>query len=268
MESKYPLLTYVRHAFYNWYNYGGMILFGGLGLIMQEPAYFLFGAGLELTYLYYMSMNPRFRRAVDAELEEKKQLQVDVLRDALWPLIHSDLRERFGELENLVAKLRAEKPVPGVDASMLKDNQRKVAVLLGNYLKLSVAVSRYRNYLAGVNEATIKGDIARLGKELESASERVAEIKKKNVEILEKRLEKVTKAKSNCEYLVAQLQTIEDTLRLVVDQAVTLSDPKGTAVQIDTLLDTLKETDLVAAEMDAFEELEAGLTDEVIPTKQ
>jgi hypothetical protein len=48
-----------------------------------------------------------------------------------------------------------------------------------------------------------------------------------------------------------------------VDQAVTLSDPKGMSMQIDSLLTTLNDTDQIASEIDSFEELDSGLSDEI-----
>jgi hypothetical protein len=77
--------------------------------------------------------------------------------------------------------------------------------------------------------------------------------------VLKKRAEKVEKAKANSQYLAAQMETIADTLRLVVDQAITLSDPKGMGVQIDNLLSSLQDTEIVAAEMEGFEEFEQGM---------
>jgi len=269
MEAKYPLSTYVKYAFHNWYNYGGLILFGGLGLIFREPGWWLMGAGLELGYLYYLSTNVRFHRAIDAILEDRKHLEVTALRNALWPYIHDDLRQRYSELEALAARMRTEPPMPaGYDSDMFKENQRKVATLLGSYLKIAVAVTRYRNYQASVNADAVKGDITRLQGELATAGERVREIKQKNIEILQKRLEKIEKAQANCEYLVAQMKAIEDTMRLVVDQTVTLSDPKGTGMQIDNLLNTLQDADLIASEMENFEELEQGMIDDVVGLPQ
>jgi len=81
-------------------------------------------------------------------------------------------------------------------------------------------------------------------------------------------MEKLIKAKANCEYLLAQMETIEDTMKLVIDQAITLSDPKGMGLQIDTLLLNLQETELVAAEMESFTELEQGLSDEIFPLER
>jgi hypothetical protein len=269
VEPKNSFPTYLKHAFQNWYNYGGMILFGGLFLIFREPGWLFLGSGLEIAYLYMLSTNPRFQRVIDSELEELKSLKVEELARALFPHIDQDLRQRYGELDSLSARLRSDMlPAAGDSREMLKENQRKVAVLLASYLKIAVAVTRYRHYLTAINPEMINKDVTRLTKEMESADDRIKAVKQKNLDILKKRLEKIDKAKANSEYLAAQMEAIEDTMRLVVDQAVTLTDPKGMGTQIDNLLQTLQDTDLIAAEMEPYAELEAGYSENLeLPEK-
>jgi hypothetical protein len=267
MSGKYPFKEYLRQAFHNWYNYGLLILFGGLGLINGNLGWFLVGAALEIVALYNVAGDRRFQRYVDSVLEDEKELQVFGLRNSLWPYIADDLRAKYMDLEQLSARMRGDvTSFSKIKDPLIKDNIRKISVLLSSYLKLAVAVTRYRNYLDGVNESQIDGDIARLKKEMGGAEERVQEIKQKNIDILSKRLEKITKAAANVDYLGAQMETIADTMRLVVDQAITLSDPKGMSVQIDSLLTTLQDTDLIAAEMESLDELEAG-HDEFVPRR-
>jgi hypothetical protein len=88
-------------------------------------------------------------------------------------------------------------------------------------------------------------------------------VKLKNIEVLQRRLEKIHKARANREYLAAQLQTIEDTLRLAVDQAITLSDPQGAGVQVETLLQNLQDSEQLASELDSLLDLDLGLDDDL-----
>ena len=264
MSADHPWTVYVKRAFQNWYNYGALILCGGLALILREPGWLLLGGGLELGYLYMMSGNPRFRRHVDSQIMAEQELDIEPLREQLWPHIEESLRQRYRELARLAERLEGE------TASELRkrdpfyiENKRKVAVLLANYLKIAMAVTRYNSYLSGVDQQGIVANIERLEQEISSADERVQQVKQKNIDVLRKRLDKLVKAKANSEYLIAQMETIEDTMQLVVDQAITLSDPRGMGSQIDNLLLNLQETELIAAEMEPFSELEHGF-DEVI----
>jgi len=271
MSQRYSWTTYLKHAFNNWYNYISIGLIIGLALIFKQEGLLYLGAAAEIVYLYMCVSNPRYLRYVDSLIGEERELDIEPLREHLWPLIEDSLRQRFTKLAELANKFEGET----ISTLQKKDpfyqeNRRKVAVLLANYLKIAFAVTRYQAYLADVDPEEIQLDIERLEEEILDASERVQQVKKKNIEVLTKRLEKLKKASANCTYLSAQMETIEDTMKLVVDQAITLSDPKGTGMQIDNLLLNLQETELVAAEMESFDELEQGLTDEVfhLPEKE
>ena len=269
MSKRNDWSAYLKYAFHNWYNYIAMGLTVGLALILKQEGIIYMGAAAELLYLYMCVSNPRYQRHVDSLLAKEDELDIEPLRLQLWPLINSELKLRYGKLAALTQKLD-QKDVAAVIKRdpFFMENQRKIAVLLANYLKITVAVTRYQSYLADVDPAEIEENIKRLEKEIPEANERVKSIKLKNVEVLQKRMEKLIKAKANCEYLLAQMETIEDTMKLVIDQAITLSDPKGMGLQIDTLLLNLQETELVAAEMESFTELEQGLSDEIFPLER
>jgi hypothetical protein len=257
-------MEYVRRAFHNPYNYGCLVLLGGVGLIDGNIGWFAIGAALEGLYLYFMASNPRFQRVVDSELEDEVLVNVDRLKSSLWEYVDPSLRKRYSDIEQLAGRLRKDmQNFSQLKDPLIKENIRKVATLMASFLKLCVAITRYRNYLGSTDPKALEKDISRLEEEALGADERVAAVKAKNVDVLKKRLEKVTKARANVEYLAAQLETIEDTMRLVVDQAVTLTDPKGMSTQIDSLLYTLNDAELIAQEMESFEELEAGLADSV-----
>jgi hypothetical protein len=261
--ARHSWWTYIKHAYRNYFNYGAMAAVVALALFFRNAGVLFLGAGLELLYLYMLSTNPRFHRHVDSLLEADRELRIDELRQRLWPLISAELQESYQQLANLANRLEAE----DIQATSKRDpfyteNQRKVAVLLASYLKLAVAVTRYNNYLDSVDEDAINSNVKRLESELDKADEKVQKVKMKNIEVLRNRLDKVDKAKANSEYLFAQMETIEDTMSLVVDQAITLSDPKGMGLQIDNLLMNLKETELIASEMESFTELEEGLADD------
>lgn len=260
VELRHPWHVYLKRAFQNWYNYGAMGLAVGLALILQNEAPLYLGIAGELVYLYMMISNPRYLRHVDSQIEDENQLNVEALRNKLWPYIEDQYRARYMQLEQKAHRLDDE------DISALRkrdpyyqQNLRKIAVLLANFLRIAMAVTRYTLYLRDINPETIKGNIARLEKESENADPRIKDVKSKNIEVLSKRLEKIERAMTNRDYLQAQMDTIEDTMSLTIDQAITLTDPKGMGMQIDNLLANLQETELITSEMEAFEELQAGM---------
>ncbi|MCB1217878.1 hypothetical protein KDL44_10820 [bacterium] len=265
MKAKQSSLRYVKHAFCNWWNYSALLLPVALSLISDNPAWLLIGAGLEIGYLYMQAGNPRYRRMVDSLFDDAREHDATGVRESVWQYLSDEHRRVYAGLEHEAARLEdddvgtAQRRDP-----YYQDNRRKVQRLLISYLQLARAVSRYAQYIDGADEQRIRRDIERLQDEIGKAEERVREVKLKNVDVLGRRLAKLQKAHANLDYLSAQLETIEDTLHLVVEQAITLSDPRGSSMQIDNLLGNLEETEMLAAEMDAYLELQDGLTDEVI----
>jgi len=264
MSQQNSFAVYLKHAFQNTYNYIGLGLSAGLALIFREPGWLYLGAAGEIIYLYMCLTSQRFMRHVDSIEGEEAELDIEPLRAHIWPMITNNLRERYNQLDQLTSRFREEKSATLKERDpFYQENRRKIKVLLANYLKIALAVTRYQEYLGGVDADEITENIERLKKEIPDSIERVQDVKKKNIEILTKRLQKLEKAVANSDYLNAQMETIEDTMRLVVDQAITLTDPKGMGLQIDNLLMNLQETELIAAEMDAYTELEQGMLDDV-----
>ena len=263
VELRHPWQEYLKRAFCNWYNYSALALMAGMALIFQNEAPLYLAIAGELVYLYMMITNPRYIRHIDSQIAKENELNVGALRNRLWPYIDEEYRERYLRLEQMAHRLDDE------DVSALRkrdpyyqQNLHKIAVLLGSFLRIAVAVTRYSKYLRGIDPEEIKGNIARLEEEqAQAADKRVQEVKAKNIDILVKRIEKLDKAKANSDYLQAQMDTIEDTMSLTIDQAITLTDPRGMGVQIDNLLANLQETELIAKEMEAYDELEAGFSD-------
>ncbi len=268
MAQQRSNLVYLGHAFSNWYNYAGLLAAVALSLALREPGWLMIAGGLEVVYLYMLAFNPRYRRLVDSIFGDKQVLDVEAVRTQLWPDVQEVYRQRFAALSGTLARLH------GSDISITQqrdpyyqDNQHKISVLLVNFLRIAVAIGRYDNYAAQDNAQTVTDGIKRLIAEADQADERVKQIKLKNIEILRQRLDKMTRAKANREYLEAQLQAIEDTLKLVVDQTLTLSDPKGIGMQVDNLLLNLKDTEMISGEMDSYLELTEGLDYPVAPIK-
>ena len=265
MSQKHSFTVYLKHAFMNTYNYIGLGAAAVLALAFRQPGWLYLGAAGELVYLYMCLTSERFMRHVDSQLGQEAELDIEPLRAHVWPLIANELRERYNSLEQLTGRFKDETAATLRERDpFYVENRRKIKVLLANYLKIALAVTRYNEYLKDVDPEEIKENIARLEKEIPAAAERVQEVKRKNIDVLTKRLDKLEKAVANRDYLHAQMETIEDTMKLVVDQAITLTDPKGMGLQIDNLLMNLQETELIAAEMDAYTELEQGMLDEVV----
>ena len=262
MDGQNSLVTYIKHAFQTYANYGLLLVICLLAVVTRQPGWLAIGAGLELAYLGTLTFNPRFQRLVDSQVGDAAQLNIEPLKARLLPVIAPEMRQRFTTLEQLTAQILGGNVVPALKRDpYFQDNQRKVATLLVSFLRIAFALTRYAQYLSTNDPQKVQADIDRLEGEAMTADERTQAVKMQNIDILKQRLDKIKRAAANREYLSAQLQTIEDTLQLVVDQAVTLSDPKGAGLQVETLLQNLKDSEQISGEMDSMLDMDLGQDD-------
>ena len=116
--------------------------------------------------------------------------------------------------------------------------------------------------------------------EMKSGPERVQQIKARTRAVLQKRLERYTKAVENRDLIDAQTETVQEVLQLLRDQSYSMRDPHSITEQIDGLVSSAEETergvkdmeDILAIERDALApgnldadieaELQAGKTAE------
>ena len=93
-------------------------------------------------------------------------------------------------------------------------------------------------------------DIEEVRSELDEQSPRVKAIKKRRLRILEQRLDRFKKSKENLEIIEEQLATIEDVIKYIHEQSLTLRDPEAITFQLDTLLNEVEETEASVEEIE------------------
>ena len=79
---------------------------------------------------------------------------------------------------------------------------------------------------------------------------RVRAIKERRRRILEQRLARIKKVRENLEIIEAQLDTIDDVIRYIHEQSLTLRNPEEITFQLDTLLSEVEETEAAVAEIE------------------
>jgi hypothetical protein len=162
-----------------------------------------------------------------------------------------DLRDRI--LENYGR-------VPG--GSVLADtSSTRVDGLLASFVRLLSTLNSYRRYLTNTDRKALEKELADLKAELDSGcgdSEKVREVKKRRVEILGKRLERFDRAAESRELISHQLASIDDFMRLLHEQSITLRDPDVLGQQLEHLAVEIQTTDDTVREMEKF----AAITEE------
>lgn len=248
-------INYTREAFMNPINLGGLLIatltaffISGLGDVSSVLLTTVFG--VELLYLGIVPKLPRFRKKT--ELKKIKERHASNNEKDLFQSLDRASQKRFLVLKHL-AKLVQEnfEKLPYSTQGLLDNISKKINELLGNYLTLLDLIKRYELYLNTSLETNLKEEVVRQIEEINSTeSEKLKKTKARRVAIMQKRLQKFKVAKEK--YLVCEthLETIEDAVRYIYEQSMTMSNPEEIGFQLDNLLTEVDETSHLIEELD------------------
>ncbi|MFH5830853.1 hypothetical protein ACG2F4_02130 [Halalkalibaculum sp. DA3122] len=248
-------INYTREAFLHPLNMGGLLVaaisafvLADVGLISNLILTMTFGT--ELMYLGIVPRLPRFRKNVKLKkLRERNAAAGDktVFRD-----LDEKSRRRFLVLKHL-AKLTKENfdKLPYSSQGLLENIRKKIEELISNYLTLLDLHKRYQLYMNTSVEEGLKREVEQEEAEIEGVeSERLKRTKARRIRILKKRLKKFEIAKEK--YLICEthLETIEDAIRYIYEQSMTMSNPEEIGFQLDNLLEEVEETSQIIEDLD------------------
>ena len=242
-----------------------LAVFGVLGL--ANPGFWFLGAAAEIAYLGALSSSGRFQKLVQGErLAEKAQDHDDRVKTSFQRLSrHSQTRYR-----NLVAECRqilglAELEAGGDVFQGLRTG--KLNELLWLFLRLLKSREQIMNTQARVRRGQLEEDIAALRKRAEGADpdSPLARSLWATLSIQVKRLENLDNASENLAVVDAELERIEQQVRLLREESAVSGSPEVLSARLDAVSSSLTETsrwmdehaDLLGPE--ESEELSAGL---------
>tara|TARA_R110000868_G_scaffold410693_5_gene699827 strand:+ start:2412 stop:3302 length:891 start_codon:yes stop_codon:yes gene_type:complete len=256
MSTEELNINYTREAFLNPINLGvllvstlGALFFSNLSVdvsnILLTTVF-----GMELMYLGVVPKLPRFRKK--AELKKIKERHASSNEKELFQSLDSASQKRFLVLKHL-AKLVQEnfEKLPYSSQGLLDNIGKKIEELLGNYLTLLDLIKRYEIYLNTSLETNLKEEVVRQIEEIRTIeSEKLKRTKSRRVAIMQKRLQKFKIAKEK--YLVCEthIETIEDAVRYIYEQSMTMSNPEEIGFQLDNLLTEVDETSQLIDDLD------------------
>ena len=257
--------SYLRHAFVNGVN---LTVLGGAAvasLALLNPLPFLIAAGAELVYLGTVPSLPRFKRFVRAKRERARHELEEKSTGSMLEGLSPNQRESYFVLRDLRDRiLENYSRVPG-GAALAETSMARMDGLLASFVRLLTTLNSYRRYLTHTDRKAIEKELADLKSELAGEhgdSEKVREVKQRRVEILEKRLERFDRAAESRELISHQLASIDDFMRLLHEQSITLRDPDVLGQQLDHLAIEIQATDETVREMEKF----AAITEELSPS--
>jgi hypothetical protein len=230
--------NYLKAAFANVYN---LSLLGGAFAASALTGDYIIGAvalGVEAIWLILGPDFKLFQRAVNnAEREEKEKAdraRVAKLMEALpereWQRAHA-LDELKREIE------RDMQTNPSFQAILLQSELDKMSQLHQSFVQLATACTRAESYLMAVDLKDLQRQMqTQKGVEEKMTDPAVREIARKNQHVLEKRLETIEEIQKFLARARGQMNLIENTVRLLRDQVLTMTSPDQLGEQLDDLL--------------------------------
>jgi hypothetical protein len=247
--------SYLLAALLSQYNLVALGAAAVLSVAALSPLPFVAALGLELIYLGTVPNLPGFKRLV------RRQRQADRLSGQLEQLgkmldeLSPNQREYYFSLRELRDKiLENYRRLPG-GGGLAETSSGRVDGLLVSFVRLLATLNNYRRYLNNVDRKALERELAELRVELgggEAGAEKLKEIKQRRVEILEKRLERFDRAAGSRELISHQLASIEDFMRLLHEQSITLRDPQTVGPQLEGVSAEIQATDETVREMEGF----------------
>lgn len=209
----------------------------------------LFTAAAELIYLGTMPRQDRFRRVVRSRRAAEHAKPPS--QKELFHSLAKHSQRRYARLRKLEKDISANyRKLSYASQGMLDSHMAKINGLLDSYLNLLYQKERYDFTSRTSIETEVIKAMSELRADMEDDPPRVKAVKARRLRILEQRLDRSKKGQENLEIIKAQLETIEDVTKYILEQSLTLRNPEEITFQLDTLLSEVEETQASVIEME------------------
>lgn len=247
-------INYTKEAFLNPMNLGFLIMamLTAFFLSGSEPWFnlaLIMAAALELMYLGVVPRNERFRRAVRSQRAAEHAKPPS--QKEIFQLLTKTSQRRYAKLRRLEKDIATNyRKLSYATQGLLESHLDKIDGLLDSYLNLLYQKERYEYTVQSGTESEVVQAISALREDMADDSAKVRAIKERRLRILEQRLERFKKSHENLEIIEAQLETIEDVVKYIHEQSLTLRNPEEITFQLDTLLTEVEETEAAIEEIE------------------
>ncbi len=257
-------INYTKEAFLNPWNLTFLIaaMVTAFGVSLAGPDFLfetvlLFAAALELVFLGTVPRQERFRKVIRAR--QAAEHAKPPSKKEIWRLLNRPNQKRYYRLKDLEKEIENNyRKLSYASQGLLESHLTKIDGLLDSYLNLLYQMERYEQYSQQTAENEVVRSISALHEDMADDSPRVRAIKERRMKILEQRLGRFKKSQENLEIIEAQLETIEDVIKYIHEQSLTLRNPEEITYQLDLLLSEVEETE---ASVEEIEEVFARPTD-------
>jgi hypothetical protein len=207
--------------------------------------------GVEIIILGSIPRTEIFRKWV--KYRKLKARKTESTEKELFNQLDAATQKRFLVLKHLSKLIKDNfDRMPYASQGMLTSIQKKLDGILTSYLNLLYSYRRYGQFINQVAEDKLQEQIAEERKEMDEASlEKLKAYKQRRILILNKRIERIKNAKEKYLICETQLETLEDAVKYIYEQSLTMNNPEEIGFQLDNLLNEVEETNIIFAELES-----------------
>jgi hypothetical protein len=249
-------IHFTREAFLHPVNLGFLLTVSFLALLFSGTPWmptilFSIGVGLELLYLGTVPQKPWFRRHVTSRRNEELR-RSGLIEKSRFDQLELANQKRFLTFRTIHDKVLVNfERLPESARPLTRQLIRRLEQMMKDYLDHLVLQERYHEYLDHISPESITIEMRKLKKEIAAVtSGRLAEVKQRRLQILEKRLERHHVAAEKAEICRSQQETMEDAIRYVHEKSITMSHPDELDGHLDRLISELEETSAIIQDID------------------
>lgn len=248
-------INFTREAFLHPVNLGFLFVSALTAFFVNDigmMANFVFtmAIGIELVYLGVVPKTNVFRNFIMKRAIKEKPRKLK--EKEMFYNLDARSQKRFLILKSISDKVQANfKKFPSTSKGLTSNIESKLEELLSNYVSMLDSLERYEAYIKATSESELIDEIDELKDEIaQIKSEKLRQIKSRRMGILKKRHEKLAVARERLQICESQLETIEDAVRYIYEQSITMTNPEQIGFQLDNLLNDVEETVNIVEDLD------------------
>lgn len=260
--------SYASLAFHNPANYlflgltalSTLTMWGRLGVFPL-----VVGGGLELLWLLVGAELPFARRRLDARrAAAEAEAEAERQRGLLGALSEGE-RRRYFELVRLYGEIERElESAPSLPGAGLERERASLGRLPTQFLTTAHEAARLGRFVEQSDLNELERQARTQAQALEKLEEPEARaLAQKNLAVVEKRIERARDVHKSLRVARGQLNLIENTMRLVRDQIVTMQSPRELAGQLEALSASVDALAARQRDGDVLQKLERELAGEL-----
>jgi len=244
---------------------GGAIAFS---LLISNPLPLLLLIGAELVTMPFIL--ERLRRRIEIERKFASREERAISQEQQYRELPQAERERFQRLKHLCTQITSNyRSLSPESQIVLAEQVDKIEAILVSCLRRLWLLQKHAQLQGAVDGGGLAQGIAELEEALakRTMSEREREAWTQNLEVKRQLLESVRRNETTCTTLVAELDTIESLLQLLLQKSLAASDAAAFAAEIDDALAQAEADAASVREMEAVVGVEPMITREPLADK-